>query len=254
VSRSHVCARLLARPPLVVVALLLPLVPCALACGPSQPTQPPPQQPPPYYAQYPTAYPPPNGTAYPPNPNGNPYPPPPATGPYPPAPYPPGPTPPGPTPPGPPPPGPFPPAPPPNTGGGTAQPLDPNAAGAAVTILNAAAATDASGMGKEGSGMAGNFAEGQTLSSPITIAPGKCYTFIAGGVGPQQIEITIVATTPIPGMAPTLGDTTGSAPKVTFGAGANCFKLALSPFPVNASFVVKAAKGGGIIAAQAFSK
>jgi hypothetical protein len=123
-----------------------------------------------------------------------------------------------------------------------------------VAILSTAAASDAPGMAPEGSGMAGQFSEGQTLMSPITIAPGKCYTFIAGGVGPQQIEITIVAQTPIPGMSPTLGDQAGSAPKVAFGAGSNCFKLALIPVPVQANFVVKATKGGGIIAAQAYSK
>ncbi len=235
--------------PIAVLTALL--APCALACGNSQPNNPPPQQPQYYGGQYPppqgTAYP--TTTGYPPSPQ--PYPTQTAPGPNP-SPYPPAP---GPAPsPGPTPPGPLPPGPAPSGGGGTAQPLPASAAGAAVAILNTAASTDAAGMSPEGSGMAGQFVQGQTLSTPITIAPGKCYTFIAGGVGPQQIQISIVAQTPIPGMSPTLGQQSGAAPKVTFGAGSNCFKLALSPFPVQASFVITAAQGGGIIAGQAYSK
>jgi hypothetical protein len=109
-------------------------------------------------------------------------------------------------------------------------------------------------MNKEGNTMAGNFAQGQTLEQPITIAPGKCYTFVAAGVGPQEIEISLVATTPIPNMAPMMGDQKGSGGKVALGAGSSCIKLAFIPFAVQAKWVVTSTKGGGIVAAQAFSK
>ncbi|HEY8040262.1 MAG TPA: hypothetical protein VIF15_10740 [Polyangiaceae bacterium] len=146
------------------------------------------------------------------------------------------------------------PPPPPAGNGSTATPLDPNAAGAAGLALMAMAATDAPGMAKEGAPMAGTFQDGQTLAQPITIQPGKCYTFIAAGVGPQQLEIQLVATTPFPGLAPMMGDQTGAGGKVVLGPGAKCIKLALIPVPVPAQWVIKATKGGGVVAGQAYSK
>ena len=90
--------------------------------------------------------------------------------------------------------------PPPNTmqttQGPSATLLNPSAAGAVGLALTAAGATDAPGMGKEGSPLAGNFQEGQVLEQIITIMPGRCYTFIAAGAGPQEMEIQLVAQSP----------------------------------------------------------
>ncbi len=236
---------------------LLPLF--AVACGGgNQSSNPAPypsgQVPPPGYGTagygqappgYPGAPPPGYGTAQPPPGYGTAQPPP-GYGTAQPGPMPPGPQ--------PMPPGPQPTPPAPSGASGTATPLDPTAAGAAGMALQAAGAMDAPGAGKEGNAIAGNFAEGQTLSAPITITPGKCYTFVAAGVGPTEMEIQLVASTPVPGLSPLMGDQKGTGGKVVLGKGSSCIKLALIPVPVSANWVIKATKGGGIIAGQAFSK
>lgn len=145
--------------------------------------------------------------------------------------------------------------PPPTTPGSTsATPLDPNATGAAAAGLAVDAKVDAPGMAPEGAAIAGNFQEGQTLESPVTINPGKCYTFIAAGVGAQEIEVQLVAQTPIPAFQPIMGDQTGTGGKVVLGRSPSCIKLALITIPIPAKWVIKAKRGGGVIAGQAFSK
>jgi hypothetical protein len=138
--------------------------------------------------------------------------------------------------------------------GPSATPLDPNAVGAAGLALTALAATEAPGMTKEGAPMAGTFAEGQVLEQPITIQPGKCYTFIAAGVGPQELEIQLIAPTPVPGLSPLMGDQKSQGGKVVLGSKNNCIKLALIPVAVPSKWVIKATHGAGIVAGQAFSK
>jgi hypothetical protein len=213
----------------------------------------PPGQPPP--PGYPPGQPPPG---YPPG-----QPPPPGYNTAPPA-YPP---PPGPQPTQAPPPGPQPtaqptgvpglpglPQPTPSGGGGTATPLDPTAAAGATAILATMANTEAPGAQKEGSTIAGSFAEGQTLSTPVTIQPGKCYTFVAGGVGVTELEVSL-ALTPVPGLPPMPPQTAkGTGGKAVLGSKANCIKLALIPVPVQGTFTVKAVKGAGIAAGQAYVK
>jgi hypothetical protein len=140
------------------------------------------------------------------------------------------------------------------TTGPAATPLDPTAAGAAAGAITVDAKIDAPGMGTEGTVLAGNFQEGQVLEEPITITPGRCYTFIAAGVGVQEIEIQLVAQTPLPTFTPLMGDQKGTGGKVVLGPGKGCIKLALIPVAVPAKWVIKASKGGGIIAGQAFSK
>lgn len=143
---------------------------------------------------------------------------------------------------------------PPAGGGPSATPLDATSAAAASLALMPLAASSAPGMAKEGAPIAGNFQQGQSLSAPITIQPGKCYTFIAAGIGPQELEIQLLAATPIPGLAPMMGDQKGTAGHVVLGSGSSCVKLALIPVPVQATWAVKALQGGGIVAGQAYSK
>jgi hypothetical protein len=148
------------------------------------------------------------------------------------------------------------PPPPTTTQGPSATPLDPASAGTAGAAITAAAAMDAPGMGREGTALAGTFQEGQVLEQVITIMPGRCYTFIAAGLGPQEIEIQLVAQTPIPQLAALgmMGDQRGTNGKVVLGKGSGCIKLALIPIAVPAKWVIKASRGSGVIAGQAFSK
>jgi hypothetical protein len=149
------------------------------------------------------------------------------------------------------------PPPPPTTQGPGATPLDPSILGAVALALTADAAIDAPRMGAEGAVLAGTFQEGQVLEQPITLMPGRCYTFIAattGGMGPQELEIQLVAQSIIPGLEPMMGEQKGAAGKVVLGKGAGCIKLALIPIAVPSKWVIKATRGGGIVAGQAFSR
>ena len=105
--------------------------------------------------------------------------------------------------------------------------------------------------------MTATFQQGQTLEQDILIQPRKCYTFVAGGVGPNEIEVTLFAKAPVPQVTqmPSLQMATAKSlgPKATLGAGGACFKLPTA-FPVQARWVITATRGSGTIAGQAFSK
>ena len=151
---------------------------------------------------------------------------------------------------------------PPANNGNTAQQIDPNVAMVAQTALATFANTQLQpGMVREGNTLAGNFTPGQTLSQAFTIAPGKCYSIVAAGVGPgMEVDITAQASGPvaIPGFNPQFGQAKGK-PSATgstavLGEKANCIKLALSPIPIQATYVITVTKGSGMVAAQLFSK
>jgi len=109
-------------------------------------------------------------------------------------------------------------------------------------------------MAKEGAPIAGQFQAGQTLEQAVTIQPGKCYTFIAAGVGPSALQIQLVAQSAIPGLAPLMGDAKGSGQKTVLGGGGKCIKMAIVPVAVPAKWVITATSGAGIVAGQAYSK
>ena len=147
---------------------------------------------------------------------------------------------------------------PPWGGGGApsgpmATPVDPNVAAAATTLLGTVAASQAPGMQKDGPGVAGQFAEGQVLEGQFQFVPGKCYTLVAAGIGIQQLDVEMFYTTPIPGLNPSIGKGTPSGATTVMGGGNNCLKP-LSPMAAPAKFVVRATKGGGLAAAQLYSK
>jgi hypothetical protein len=106
-------------------------------------------------------------------------------------------------------------------------------------------------MAKDGPTIAGNFATGQTLESAFQFQPGKCYTLIGQGAG-VSITLEIQYTTPVPGLAPSVGKS-GAASQATLGAGANCIKP-LAPFATSAKFILTAVSGQGVAAAQLYSK
>lgn len=149
-------------------------------------------------------------------------------------------------------PGPFPTA-APAAGGGTAQPLDPNMAAAATAPLALFANSEAPGMAKDGAAVAGTFQEGQTLEAAFTFQPGKCYTLVAGSAGPQQIEVEMQYTTPIPGLNPSIGKSSQAGPQASIGGKASCLKP-LSPIAAPAKYILRVKKGAGIAVAQLYSK
>jgi hypothetical protein len=108
-------------------------------------------------------------------------------------------------------------------------------------------------MNKEGGPVAGNFQAGQSLESGFTFQPGKCYTLVAQGAGPTQIEVEMQYVTPIPGLAPSIGKSSQKGAQASIGGKANCLRP-LSPMAAQAKYIVRSVSGAGLIAAQLYSK
>jgi len=115
------------------------------------------------------------------------------------------------------------------------------------------AASQAPGMQKAGPVVAGNFKPGQTLETTTQLLPGKCYTILAVGAGIQELDINLIALTPIPGMSPELARDNGTGANASLGGGGNCFKLPV-PFGVNAKWIMTAKSGSGLAAGQMYVK
>jgi hypothetical protein len=137
---------------------------------------------------------------------------------------------------------------------GAAQPIDPNLASVATVPLMGYAQQEAQGMSREGNLVAGRFNEGQTLEQPFQMLPGRCYTVLAVGAGLiQQVDISIVAVTPIPQASGTLARASGNGPNAALGGRGNCFRWDI-PVGINAKYVVRVAKGTGVAAGQLYVK
>ncbi|MEB2310305.1 MAG: hypothetical protein OZ921_07365 [Sorangiineae bacterium] len=139
--------------------------------------------------------------------------------------------------------------------GGAAQPLDP-AAGAVVTPILTQVASGAIVAGSKplGSALVGNFQQGQKLQSDLSLSPGKCYTVVAVGVPTvTEVNVQFIATTPIPGMTPSLAADQDQGSQAVLGRAPNCYK---NPFPMALPVKVEitAAAGSGIIGAQVYEK
>ncbi len=135
---------------------------------------------------------------------------------------------------------------------GAATPIDPNLASVATVPLMGFSQQEAPGMTREGNLVAGNFKEGQTLEQPFQMLPGKCYTVLAVGAGISQLDIALVAVTPIPQASGVLAHASGTSNAALGGRG-NCFRWDL-PVGINAKYVIRAARGQGMAAGQLYSK
>ena len=91
------------------------------------------------------------------------------------------------------------------------------------------------------------------MEQPVQMLPNKCYTVLAVGAGVAEVDIQLIALTPMPGMSPTLAQDNGQGTSASLGGKGNCFKWGW-PVGINAKAVVKATRGSGIIAAQVYSK
>ena len=101
--------------------------------------------------------------------------------------------------------------------------------------------------------MACSFQQGQQLSKQVQMQPGKCYTVVGAGVGVTELDLQIVAVTPIPGMAPVLAQDQETGPQAVVGKNPNCYKWAL-PMAGTVNVVMTATAGTGIAAAQVYEK
>src|SRR5262249_33085207 len=136
---------------------------------------------------------------------------------------------------------------------GSATAIDPNLASVATVPLMAFSQQEAPGMTREGGVVAGQFKEGQTLEQPMQLMPGKCYTLLPVGAGIQEVDLPIVAVTPIPQASGVLAQDQGSGSSASLGGKGQCFKWGM-PFGINAKYVIKATRGAGIAAGQLYSK
>ncbi|AUX46356.1 hypothetical protein SOCE26_078620 [Sorangium cellulosum] len=145
------------------------------------------------------------------------------------------------------------PAPSGGTSAGTATAIDPNFATAATIPLNAYAANEAQGMTKEGGPIAGQFTAGQTLEHQFQLMPGKCYTILGVGAGITELDIQLIALTPIPMGSSVLAQDNSSGANASLGGRGSCYRWSL-PVGINAKVVVKATAGSGVAAAQIYVK
>ena len=136
---------------------------------------------------------------------------------------------------------------------GSATPIDPNLASVATVPLLAFAQQEAPGMQREGTTVAGQFKDGQTLEQAFQILPGKCYTVLAVGAGIAEMDIQLIALTPVPGLSPVLAQDSGSGNQASLGGRGNCYKWS-APIGIQAKYVMRATRGQGIAAGQLFVK
>jgi hypothetical protein len=136
--------------------------------------------------------------------------------------------------------------------GGSAQPIDPMAAQAAVIPIGQMAPTEAPGMQPLADPFAGNFQQGQTLEQSFEMQPNKCYTVIGTSQGITELDIQLVTLLPMAGAQVVAQDNTQGGKAVLGGKG-QCYKY-LAPVGVNAKAVLIATAGSGLAAARIYVK
>lgn len=140
-----------------------------------------------------------------------------------------------------------------SSGAKTAQQIDPTMATVATVPLAQLSLQHAQGMTKEGGVLAGNFQEGQILEQSFQMMPGKCYTVIATSAGISELDLKIIALTPLPGDPPPVAQDNTQGNNAVLGGSGACFKWQ-APVGVNAKWVMTATKGSGVAAGQLYVK
>ena len=135
------------------------------------------------------------------------------------------------------------------------QAMDATAAAAVQPLLTALASSAVpAGAKPVGSVLACNFQQGQTLQGSVQMQPGKCYTVVGAGVPTvTQLDLQLVAQTPIPGMAPVLAQSNTTGSQAVIGKNPDCYKWGW-PMGASVNVVVKATGGSGYAAAQVYEK
>src|SRR5688572_9522539 len=133
--------------------------------------------------------------------------------------------------------------------------IDPSMAAAVQPVLTQLASTKAPAGAKPiGSLMAANFQQGQQLEAQVQMEPGKCYTVVGAALPPvAELDLKLIAVTPLAGMAPVLAVDNTSGVQSVLGEKPNCFKWAW-PIAAPVKVVVTVTSGQGLAAAQLFGK
>ena len=133
--------------------------------------------------------------------------------------------------------------------------IDPSMAAAVQPVLTQLASSKAPAGAKPiGSLMAANFQQGQALEAQVQMEPGKCYTVVGAALPPvAELDLKLIAVTPLAGMAPVLAVDNTSGVQSVLGEKPNCFKWAW-PIAAPVKVVVTVTSGQGLAAAQLFGK
>ncbi len=140
--------------------------------------------------------------------------------------------------------------------GPVAQKLDATAAAAIRPVLDQLAKEQTQpGAKPVGETLVGNFGTGQTLETPVTLQPNKCYTVVATALPPvTEVNVQLVLMTVLPGMTPVLAVDQDAGPTAVLGKKATCYKWMFGSVPASAKVVVQVTGGSGLVAAQAYEK
>ncbi len=157
---------------------------------------------------------------------------------------------------------PPPPPPPPPPPAVTQGPCDPTMQLALETAIKAREKTELGpGMKAESSYTCMIVPEGGAATVPVTLASGRCYTFIAQSFpNVSELDLSLkpnFGPAPVPLLAAfantPFAQDSDTGPAATIGKGANCFKNPL-PVPGAAVVEVKARTGSGPVAVQVYSR
>jgi hypothetical protein len=133
--------------------------------------------------------------------------------------------------------------------------IDPAAATVVQPLINQLAKSfTVAGAKPVGSPLAGSFQTGQSLEGQVQLQPQKCYTIVASGIAPiTELNVQLVATTPLPNLSPVLATDNDSGPTAVIGKKPNCYRW---PFPLAApaKVVLTVAAGAGLAAVQVYEK
>lgn len=93
------------------------------------------------------------------------------------------------------------------------------------------------------------------MEAQVQMEPGKCYTVVGAGVPPgvTELQLQLLAVTPMPGMAPVLAVDNTTGPQAVLGSKPNCYKWAW-PIAAPVKVAITMAGGTGLAAAQLFVK
>ncbi len=118
-----------------------------------------------------------------------------------------------------------------------------------VALLQVLASQEAAGMVPDGAPIVGRIAQGRALSQDVTLYPGKCYTALGAALFNGEIDVALIGV--VPGYPPAViaSDRLIGAAASAGGRGA-CVRWAYATSP--GQIVIKAAKGGGVVAGQLF--
>lgn len=154
---------------------------------------------------------------------------------------------------------------PPGAGGGPvlhqtppdpeAQRLDASAAAGAAELLTPLVAPHVpSGAKPVGNLVAGQFAQGQSLTEPVTMQPGGCYTVLAVALAPvSELDLALTPAVAVGGFNPTAASDPETGTVATLGKQPNCYKWAL-PTQGTMNLVMTVRAGQGVAAAQVYEK